>query len=101
MANTPKALFRGNTTTTLATVYTVPTSTTAIVTNIVIANSSTTASTVLIQLDGINILPTMSVPGNGIFTLDIAQPMNAAGTVKVQGSTTTCAVHIAGVEVSA
>ncbi|ATW61297.1 hypothetical protein SEA_DEXERS_20 [Streptomyces phage Dexers] len=101
MANTPKALWRGNTTTSLVQVYQAPNPGTTIVTNIVVANSGTTPATVLIYVSGVILVPTMSVPGNGIFTLDIAQPMDAAGTIKVQGSSTTCAVHIAGVEVSA
>ncbi|WJN62719.1 hypothetical protein [Streptomyces phage phiScoe15] len=101
MANTPKSLWRGNTTTSLVQVYQAPNPGTTIVTNIIVANSGTTAATVLIYLSGVILVPTMSVPPNGIFTLDIAQPMDAAGTLKVQGSSTTCSVHIAGVEVSA
>ncbi|WJN63431.1 hypothetical protein [Streptomyces phage phiScoe56] len=101
MANTPKALFRGNTTTTLTQVYQAPNPGTTIVTNIVVANSGTASASVLIYLSGVIIVPNTPVPANGIFTLDIAQPMDAAGTIKVQGSTTTCSVHIAGVEVSA
>jgi hypothetical protein len=88
MANTPKRLSRGNTSTTLTTVYTVPSSTTTIVTN-------------MIQLNGLAIIPNTSLPGNGIFTLDISQVMDAGDTVKVQGNTTTCQYFISGVEVTA
>jgi hypothetical protein len=101
MANTPKRLSRGNTSTTLTTVYTVPSSTTTIVTNIVVANSGTSAATILIQLNGLAIIPNTSLPGNGIFTLDISQVMDAGDTVKVQGNTTTCQYFISGVEVTA
>lgn len=101
MANTPKRLSRGSTSTTLTNVYSVPSNTTAIVTNIVVANSSNSAATVLIQLNGLAIIPNTSIPGNGIFTLDIAQVMDAGNTIHVQGSTTTCSYFISGVEVTA
>ncbi|WJN63036.1 hypothetical protein [Streptomyces phage phiScoe3] len=100
MANTPTCLYRGNTTTSLATVYTVPAKTTAIITNVVIANSGTTAATVLLQLDGFAIVPNTPVPANGIFTLDITQVLAEAKAVKVQASSTTVAVHVSGVEVA-
>jgi hypothetical protein len=101
MANTPKRLSRGSTSTTLTSVYTVPTSTTTIVTNLVVTNSGASAATILIQLAGLSIIPNTSLPANGIFTLDISQVMDAGDTVKVQGSTTTCAYFISGVEVTA
>ncbi|WJN62565.1 hypothetical protein [Streptomyces phage phiScoe1] len=101
MANTPKRLSRGNTSTTLTNVYSVPTGATTIVTNIVVANSGTSAATVLIQLNGLAIVPNVSVPGNGLFTLDISQVMDAGNTVHVQGSSTTCTYFISGVEVTA
>ncbi|MFD7677539.1 hypothetical protein [Streptomyces sp. NPDC060187] len=101
MANTPKRLSRGSTTTTLTSIYTVPSNTTTIVTNIVVANSGTSAATVLLQLNGLAIIPNTPLPGNGIFTLDISQVMDAGDTVKIQGSTTTCSYFISGVEVTA
>ncbi|MEX1655510.1 hypothetical protein ABZ960_20375 [Streptomyces pseudovenezuelae] len=70
-------------------------------TNIVVANSGTSAATVLIQLNGLAIIPNTSIPANGIFTLDIAQVMDAGNTIHVQGSTTTCSYFISGVEVTA
>lgn len=101
MANTPKRLSRGTTTTTLTSIYTVPSNTTTIVTNIVVANSGTSAATILLQLNGLAIIPNTALPGNGIFTLDISQVMDAGDTVKIQGSTTTCSYFISGVEVTA
>ncbi|MFH8414351.1 hypothetical protein [Streptomyces collinus] len=78
-----------------------PANTTTIVTNIVVTNSSSSAATVLIQLNGTSIIPNTTVPGNGIFTLDITQVMDAGDTIRVQGSTTTCSHFISGVEVTA
>jgi hypothetical protein len=84
----------------LATVYTVPTKTKTIVTNIVVTNSGTTAATVLLQIGGYAIVPNTPVPANGIFTLDVTQVIEETNTVKVQASSTTCAVHVSGVEVA-
>ncbi|ATI18805.1 hypothetical protein SEA_DIANE_21 [Streptomyces phage Diane] len=101
MANAPKRFSRGSTSTTRTNVYTVPASTTAIVTNIVVTNSSTSTATVLIELNGLAIIPNTSIPGNGIFTLDITQVMDAGNTIHVTGSSTTCSYFISGVEVTA
>ncbi|QMP84566.1 hypothetical protein KGG93_gp21 [Streptomyces phage Endor2] len=102
MANVPKKFFRGVASTTLTSVYTVPSSTTAIVTNIVVANVNTTASTILIKMGAITVIPNTPVPANGIFTLDMTQVMDVAGqAIEVQGSTTGLGVHICGVEVAA
>ena len=59
--NTPKALFRGNaTTTTGTTLYTVPASTTAIVTSLVISNNSASTQTATIAFDSIPVVTAVS-----------------------------------------
>jgi hypothetical protein len=102
VANVPKKLFRGVTSTTLTTVYTVPANTTTIVTNILISNVSASAATVLVKFGAITVIPNTPIPGNGIFTLDMSQVMDISGqAIEVQASTTQCGVHISGVEVTA
>ena len=105
MATTTKALFRGAaTTTTSTTLYTVPTtSTNTVVTNIVVSNTATSASTVTMAIDGVNILPTVSVAANSIATFDVKQVIPANATPKVitgGASTTAVAIHISGVEIA-
>lgn len=101
MANTPKRLYRGMATTTQTDVYVVPTGTTAIVTNIVVTNSGTTTATVLLRNKGVPIIPNTPIPANGIFTLDIAQVMDAGDDLDLQASSTNVGVMVSGVEVTA
>ncbi|AKY03331.1 hypothetical protein FDI80_gp21 [Streptomyces phage Aaronocolus] len=101
MANFPTRLFRGVASTTLTSVYTVPADTTTIVTNIVIANTNSSATSVLVKMGAITVVPNTPVPANGIFTLDMSQVMDIAGqAIEVQGSASGVGVHISGVEVT-
>ncbi|ATE84900.1 hypothetical protein SEA_BEARDEDLADY_22 [Streptomyces phage BeardedLady] len=87
--------------TTLTSVYTVPADTTTIVTNIVIANTNSSATSVLVKMGAITVVPNTPVPANGIFTLDMSQVMDIAGqAIEVQGSASGVGVHISGVEVT-
>jgi hypothetical protein len=105
MATTTKALYRGNATTTTTTIlYTVPTtSTTTVVTNVVASNTAATASTVTMAIDGINILPTVSIAANSVATFDLKQVIPANATPKTitgGASSTSVALHISGVEIA-
>jgi hypothetical protein len=62
MATTSKALFRGAATTTVGTtLYTVPSSTTAVVTEIVVTNTAGSSGTFTISLNDVSIATTVSV----------------------------------------
>lgn len=101
MTATPKALSRGLLTATSATLYTVPAATTTIITNIVLANTSATAVSVTIALDGVAIVPATSVPANTVVPFDLRQAL--AATKTITGSASTAAVvgcHISGAEVA-
>ncbi|WJN62800.1 hypothetical protein [Streptomyces phage phiScoe2] len=100
MANTPKSFYRGSPTTTLTTVYTVPTKATAIVTNIVITNTTSGSLTAQIRLGGQMIVPNTAVPATGFLTLDITQVMAEGDTLQVQSSATGMSMFISGVEVA-
>ena len=105
MATTTKALFRGAATvTTSTTLYTVPTTTTTtVVTNVVASNTAASASTVTMAIDGVNILPTVSIPANSVATFDLKQVIPANATPKVitgGASTTAVSIHISGVEIA-
>lgn len=104
MATTTKALFRGAaTTTTTTTLYTVPTTTTTtVVTNIAVSNTAASASTATIAIDGVNILPTVSIAANSVALFDIKQVIPANATPKTitgGASTTAVTIHISGVEI--
>lgn len=105
MATTTKALYRGAaSTTTTTTLYTVPTSSTVtVVTNIVVSNTAATASTVTMAIDGVNILPTVSIAANSVATFDVKQVIPANATPKTitgGASTTAVTIHISGVEIA-
>lgn len=101
MPTTSKALFRGAaTTTTTTTLYTVPASTTAIVTDIVVTNTTGTAGTFTMALDDVSIATTVSVGGFDSTIISIKQVLATAKTIKGGASATTINFHISGVEIS-
>jgi hypothetical protein len=101
MATLTKALFRGAATTNTATVlYTVPASTTTVITEIVATNTAGTAGTFTVTIGGVLIAPTVTVAANDSTVIDIKQPIAAAQTIQGGASATTVLFHIAGVEIS-
>lgn len=104
MATVTKALARAAFATSVGDLYTVPTTgTTTIVTNIVVTNTTSTAGTFTILLDGVELYATSPIAGNGTFTADIKQVLDANATPKkIRGfaSATSIKVHISGVELS-
>lgn len=101
MPVTAKALFRGAaTTTTSTTLYTVPSNTSAVVTNIVVTNSAGTAGTFTITLADVPFAVTTAVGANDSTVLDIKQALSAGQTIKGGASATTISLHISGVEIT-
>lgn len=101
MANTAKALFRGAaTTTTSTTLYTVPASTTAIVTNIAVVNTSSTAYTFTMSLDDIAIHTATTIAGNTTVYIDCKQVLATTKTIKGGASNTAVNFHISGMEIA-
>lgn len=101
MANTAKALFRGAaTTTTTTTLYTVPASTTTVVTNIAVTNTSSTAYTFTLSLDDVAIHSATSIAGNTTVYVDCRQVLAAAKTIKGGASNTAVNFHISGMEIA-
>ena len=101
MANSAKALFRGAaTTTTTTTLYTVPASTTAIITNIAVTNTSSTAYTFTLALDDIAIHTTASILGNSTVYIDLKQVLATTKTIKGGASNTAVNFHISGMEIA-
>ena len=104
MATTTKAMARTAAATTSTTLYTVPSTTAvAIVTNIAIANAAATASTATIAIDGVVIIPAVSIAANTFAGFDIKQVIPANATPKtITGfaSTTAVTFHISGVEIA-
>lgn len=105
MATTPKALFRGAATTTLTTVlYTVPASTSTVMSNIVITNTAATAATFTIACGvaaGQTALnTTTAIAANSSIYIDLKQVLNTTNTITGGASAVTVSFHISGVEIS-
>jgi len=101
MATLTKALFRGAATTnTATTLYTVPSLTTTVVTDIIVVNTAGSAGTFTMALAGTSIATTVAVAANDSTVISLKQPMTAAQTITGGASATTINFHIAGVEIS-
>lgn len=101
MATTSKTLFRGAATTTVGTtLYTVPASTTTVVTNIAVTNTAASAGTFTLGLGGTNFATTVTVGANDTTLIDLKQVLTATQTITGGASATTINFHISGVEIA-
>ena len=101
MATTTKALARAAATTnTATTLYTVPSATTTVITNIVVANTAGSAGTFTLALDGVALATAVSVAANSITTIDLKQVLAATKTITGGASATSISFHISGVEIA-
>lgn len=101
MPTISKTFFRGAATTTVGTVlYTTPSATTSVVTNIVVTNTANATGTFTLGLGGTNLATTVTVGALDSTVLDIKQPLTATQTITGGASATTINFHISGVEIS-
>ena len=101
MATTTKALFRGAATTTVGTtLYTVPSATTTVVTNIAVTNTAGTAGTFTIALAGTALHTTAAIAANATAYIDCKQVLAATNVITGGASATTINFHISGVEIA-
>lgn len=95
-----KALARTAAATTSATLYTVPASTTAVITNIVVTNTAGSAATFSLSLDGVAIHTTTAIAANSSTYIDLRQVLTTTKTITGLASAVTVNFHISGVEIS-
>lgn len=100
MANTFKALYRGAAATTSSTLYTVPASTTTLVSSIVVANTSASGQVYNLNLDGVAIAASVPVPANDSIILEPKQVIATTKTITGLASASTVAFHISGLEIT-
>jgi len=100
MAVTSKTLARTAAATSSATLYTVPSSTTTVVTNIVVVNSAGTAGTFTVTLDGVDLFKTVAIAANTTISVDLKQVLATTKIIAGFASATTISFHISGVEIS-
>jgi hypothetical protein len=100
MATVSKALFRGAASTSSATLYTVPSATTTVITNILVANTSASSATYDLLLDDVSIANDVIVAANDTISIDLKQVLTATKTIKGLASAATVNFHISGVEIA-
>ena len=100
MATTSKALFRGAASTSNTTLYTVPSATTTIVTNIVVSNTAASAATFDLSLDGVQVFNDAAIAANSSAFFDLKQVLVATDLIEGLASAVTVNFHISGVEVA-
>ena len=100
MANTPKALFRGAAGTANTTLYTTPSATTTVVTNIVVTNTSGSAQDFTLTLDGVDLATEAPIEPNSIAIFDLKQVLVATDLIEGEASATSVNFHISGVEIA-
>ena len=101
MAQTSKALYRGAASTTVTTtLYTVPSATTTVVTDILVANTAGTAGSFTLYLNETVIANTVTVGAYDTTVIPMKQVLAATQTIQGGASATTINFSISGVEIS-
>jgi hypothetical protein len=100
MATTSKALARTAAATSSATLYTVPSSTTTVVTNIIVANTASSTATYTLSLDGVALASGTTIAANDTVVIDLKQTLATTKIIAGFASATTVNFHISGVEIS-
>jgi hypothetical protein len=101
MPNTIKKLARGSVATTEATVYTTPGSGQAVVTNVVLTNTTGAAITATVKLSTVEVVAGVSIAANGVFAFDLRQVLDSSETIAASASAVGLRLHISGMEVTA
>jgi len=100
MATVSKALFRGAAATSSTTLYTVPASTTTVITNIAVCNNAATSGTFTLLLDDIELQKDSTIAANSTAYIDLKQVLATTKTIKGLASAVTVDFHISGVEIA-
>jgi hypothetical protein len=80
--------------------YTVPSATTAVVTNIVVTNTANAAGTFSISLSGTSLATTVAIQALDSTVIDLKQVLLQTQSIQGGASATSINFHIAGVEIS-
>ena len=104
MAITPKVLYRAAAATGNATLATVPSGKTWVITNIMVDNSDTSASTFTLQLDDdsgslVGLFTITPIAARTTVNIDLKQVLSAGRRIYGSAETTNIRWHISGVEI--
>jgi len=100
MAVTSKTLARTAAATSNTTLYTVPSATTTVVTDIVVTNTASSAANFTMSFNDVVFAQTVTVGATDSTIIQVKQPLAATQTIKGLASATTVNFHIGGVEIA-
>lgn len=100
MPLTVKALSRGSFATSSATLYTVPSSTTGIVTNISVCNTTGSSISFYIIVDGVALFSNASINQYTTIVIDLKQAISATKVITGYADQVGLTYHITGTEIS-
>jgi hypothetical protein len=100
MATATKTLFRGAASTSSTTLYTVPSSTTTVITNIGVTNTSSSTQSYTLSFNGVIFADTVSITAKDTVVIDLKQIVVETNTITGLASATSVNFHISGVEIS-
>lgn len=100
MPTVTKALARTAAATSSTTLYTVPSGTTTVVSNIVICNPTSSEVTASLTINAIDLLGSVSIAANSTAFFDLKQVIPASQVIAGSASSTAVDFHISGVEIS-
>ena len=96
---TSKVFARTAAATSSTTLYTVPSATTAVITDIFVTNTATTQATFTLSLDGVIILSANSINPNSSVSITMKQVLATTKILAGLASATSVNFHISGVEI--
>jgi hypothetical protein len=100
MTTTLKALARGSFATSSATLYTVPSSTTAVLSNVSICNTTDASINFFILLDSVDLFATAAIAPYTTVVIDIKQALAATKIIAGYASAVGVKYHLSGAEIS-
>ena len=99
MATLTKVLARTAAATSSTTLYTVPSSTTTVVSNIAVTNTAASAGTFTLTLNSVALHTTTAIAANTTVYIDLKQVLTTGQIIAGLASATTINFHISGVEI--
>ena len=100
MPTLTRVLARTAAATSSTTLYTVPSLTTTVVSNIAVTNTSGSAQTFTLALNSVALHTTTAIAANSTVYIDLKQVLATTQTITGLASATSVNFHISGVEVS-
>lgn len=98
MAVTPELFYRGAAATSSTTLYTATTK--AVLTDIVVSNTSADQQYVTITVDGVNIVPTVPVSAKQVVNLQFKTVVPSGDIIAGYATSTDVKFHLSGVEIA-